>query len=186
MSPALHLKYRPQTLAELVGQNYIQIALNNAVKNQQIAPAYLFTGVRGTGKTSTARILAKSLNCQKNPHPTTTPCGKCASCRSIAQSTHLDVTEIDAASHNGVDDARELIQLCNFAPTQSRYRIFIVDECHQLTTASQNCLLKAIEEPPSHVVFILCTTELHKVLPTIISRCQTFNFKALSVVVCQV
>lgn len=181
MSLALHLKYRPQTLAELVGQNYIQIALTNAVKNQQIAPAYLFTGVRGTGKTSTARILAKSLNCQKNPDPTINPCGKCPSCGSISKSTNLDVTEIDAASHNGVDDARELIQLCNFAPTQSRYRIFIVDECHQLTTASQNCLLKAIEEPPSHVIFILCTTELHKVLPTIVSRCQTFNFKALSV-----
>ncbi|MGK7875400.1 MAG: DNA polymerase III subunit gamma/tau [Xenococcaceae cyanobacterium] len=180
MHQALHLKYRPRTFAELVGQDYIQTALTNAVTQGQIAPAYLFTGPRGTGKTSTARILAKSLNCLESKHPTASPCGKCQSCKTIEKSTNLDVSEIDAASHNGVDDARELIEHSNFAPTQSRYRVFIVDECHQLTKASQNCLLKAIEEPPAHVVFILCTTELHKVLPTIISRCQTFNFKALS------
>lgn len=180
MLQALHLKYRPQMLSELVGQNYVQITLSNAIQNERIAPAYMFTGVRGTGKTSTARILAKSLNCQKSQKPTTNPCGKCQSCRNIAKSTSFDVTEIDAASHNGVDDARDLIKLTNFAPSMSRYRVFIIDECHQLTTASQNCLLKAIEEPPNRVIFILCTTELHKVLPTIISRCQIFNFQALS------
>jgi DNA polymerase-3 subunit gamma/tau len=181
MNQALHLKYRPQTLSDLVGQVTIGTTLTNAITTQHIAPAYLFTGPRGTGKTSTARILAKSLNCLESDSPTPTPCGQCLSCRGIEKSTSLDVSEIDAASHNGVDDARELIEHSSFAPAQGRYRIFILDECHQLTSASQNALLKVIEEPPSRCVFILCTTEPHKVLPTITSRCQTFNFKALSV-----
>ncbi|AFZ28353.1 DNA polymerase III, subunit gamma/tau (plasmid) [Cylindrospermum stagnale PCC 7417] len=178
---ALHQKYRPQTLAELVGQPYIKTALTNAVKNLQIAPAYLFTGSRGTGKTSTARIFAKSLNCLNTKKPTDKPCGICQSCRSIETSNSLDVSEIDAASNNGVDDARALIERCTLVPVAGRYRIFILDESHQLTTQSQNALLKCIEEPPPHVVFILCTTELHKVLPTIVSRCQVFNFRTLSV-----
>jgi DNA polymerase III subunit gamma/tau len=180
MHQALHLKYRPQTLAQLVGQDLISQTLSNAITTQQIAPAYLFTGLRGTGKTSTARILAKSLNCLQTDHPTITPCGECASCRAIEKSIALDVREIDAASHNGVDDARELIEHSSFAPTQGRYRIFILDEAHMLTTASQNALLKVIEEPPARVVFMLCTTEAHKVLPTIASRCQSFNFKTIS------
>ncbi|MBD2295172.1 DNA polymerase III subunit gamma/tau [Anabaena sphaerica FACHB-251] len=178
---ALHQKYRPQTLAELVGQPYIKTALTNAVKHSQIAPAYLFTGSRGTGKTSTARIFAKSLNCLNSKKPTDKPCGICQSCRSIESSNSLDVSEIDAASNNGVDDARALIERCTLAPVAGRYRIFILDESHQLTTQSQNALLKCIEEPPPHVVFILCTTEQHKVLPTIISRCQVFNFRTLSI-----
>ncbi|MEZ2247010.1 DNA polymerase III subunit gamma/tau [Microcoleus sp.] len=181
MYQPLHLKYRPKTLQELVGQDSIKTALTNAIVSSKIAPAYLFTGPRGTGKTSTARILAKSLSCLNTKQPTTTPCGQCSSCKTIDSSSSLDVTEIDAASHNGVDDARELIQHSNFAPAMSRYRIWILDECHQLSTSAQNALLKCLEEPPAHVVFILCTTEAHKLLPTIISRCQTFNFRALSV-----
>ncbi|HEY9628321.1 MAG TPA: DNA polymerase III subunit gamma/tau [Coleofasciculaceae cyanobacterium] len=180
MTQPLHLAYRPQTLAALVGQPYVQTALTNAIAYQQIAPAYLFNGSRGTGKTSTARIFAKSLNCLSDEAPTVTPCGTCQSCRSIEWSNSLDVTEIDAASHNGVDEARELAHMVNLAPVLGRYRIVILDKCHQLTTQSQNALLKCIEEPPSHVVFILCTTELHKVLPTIVSRCQRFEFRALA------
>ncbi|MBX9252421.1 DNA polymerase III subunit gamma/tau [Desmonostoc muscorum CCALA 125] len=178
---ALHQKYRPQTIAELVGQPYIKTTLTNAVKYLQIAPAYLFTGSRGTGKTSTARIFAKSLNCLNTKKPTDQPCGICQSCRSIETSNSLDVSEIDAASNNGVDDARALIERSTFAPVAGRYRIFILDECHCLTGNAFNALLKCIEEPPPHVVFILCTTELHKVLPTIVSRCQVFNFRTLSV-----
>ncbi|KAM3101046.1 DNA polymerase III subunit gamma/tau [Phormidesmis sp. 146-12] len=181
MTTALHLAYRPQTLQDLVGQPMIQRTLSNSIAQQHIAPAYLFTGSRGTGKTSTARIFAKSLNCLDDDRPTTEPCGECQSCRSIEVSNSLDVTEIDAASHNGVDDARELTQRVNLAPVLGRYRIVIVDECHQLTTQAQNALLKCIEEPPKHVVFILCTTEAHKVLPTIASRCQRFEFRVLSV-----
>jgi DNA polymerase-3 subunit gamma/tau len=180
MNQALHLKYRPQTLSELVGQNLIRTTLANAIASSKIAPAYLFTGSRGTGKTSTARIFAKSLNCLATKKPTTKPCGRCQSCRAIEKSISLDVTEIDAASHNGVDDARQLIESSSFAPTQGRYRIYLIDECQMLTHAAQNALLKLIEEPPPRVIFILCTTEIHKVLPTIISRCQTFNFKTHS------
>jgi len=181
MNTALHLAYRPQMLDDLVGQVYTQRTLRNAIALQRIAPAYLFTGPRGTGKTSTARIFAKSLNCLKYDRPTPTPCGECQSCRSIEVSNSLDVTEIDAASHNGVDDARELTQRVNLAPVLGRYRIILLDEAQMLTSQAQNALLKCIEEPPSHVVFILCTTEAHKVLPTITSRCQRFEFRALSV-----
>lgn len=181
MYQPLHLKYRPKNLQELVGQDTIKTTLTNAIASSKIAQAYLFTGPRGTGKTSTARILAKSLNCLNSKQPTATPCGECSSCKTIDSTSSLDVTEIDAASHNGVDDVRELIQHSNFAPAMSRYRIWILDECHQLSTSAQNALLKCLEEPPAHVVFILCTTEAHKVLPTIISRCQTFNFRSLSV-----
>ena len=181
MNNSLHLKYRPKTLAQLVGQDLIRTTLTNAISSEQIAPAYLFTGPRGTGKTSSARILAKSLNCLNSDLPTPTPCGKCAACRSIDTGSSLDVREIDAASHNGVDDARALIEHSGFAPTQGRYRVFIIDECHALTSNAQNALLKVTEEAGgSKVVFIFCTTEAHKVLPTIISRCQTFNFQALS------
>ncbi|MFB2922912.1 DNA polymerase III subunit gamma/tau [Aerosakkonema funiforme] len=181
MHQPLSLKYRPKTLSSLVGQEPIKTALTNAITSIKIAPAYLFTGPRGTGKTSTARILAKSLNCLNSQTPTATPCNKCTSCKAIDAGNSLDVSEIDAASHNGVEDARELISSSNFAPAMSRYRVFVLDECHQLSSSAQNALLKCIEEPPSHVVFILCTTEAHKVLPTISSRCQTFNFKALSI-----
>jgi len=177
---ALHQKYRPKTLAELVGQPYVQTALTNAIDRMYVAPAYLFTGSRGTGKTSTARIFAKSLNCLSFDGPTDEPCGTCQSCRSIEASNSLDVSEIDAASNNGVDDARALIERSSFAPVIGRYRVFLLDESHMLTPQSQNALLKCIEEPPPHVLFILCTTEVHKVLPTIVSRCQVFHFRALS------
>jgi len=176
----LTTKYRPQQLADLCGQGLIQQTLINTVKSKKIAPAYLFTGHRGTGKTSTARILAKSLNCLSSEQPTITPCGECQSCRSIEKSTSLDVTEIDAASHNGVDDARQLVERSNLAPAIGRYRVWILDECHMLTSQAMSALLKCLEEPPAKVVFILATTEPHKLLPTIISRCQVLNFRSLS------
>jgi DNA polymerase-3 subunit gamma/tau len=176
----LHLKYRPQILADLIGQDFVRVTLTNAITNNQLTSAYLFTGVRGTGKTSTARILAKSLNCLNTSSPTVSPCNKCTPCQGINQVTALDVTEIDAASHNSIDDARALIEQSNFAPINSRYKIFILDEFHMLSNSAQNALLKLLEEPPTNTLFILCTTELHKVLPTISSRCQVFNFKAIS------
>lgn len=179
----LPLKYRPQQLEDLIGQEFIKTTLKNALTAKRIAPAYLFAGPRGTGKTSTARIMAKSLNCLAVDRPTVKPCGECSSCRNIERSNAIDVTEIDAASHNGVDNARELIELSHLAPAQVRYKVFIIDEAHGLTTAAQNALLKLLEEPPERTIFILCTTELHKVLPTIISRCQLFNFKSLSQIV---
>ena len=177
---SLPLKYRPQQIEDLIGQEFITTTLKNALTAEKITPAYLFAGPRGTGKTSTARILAKSLNCLSVEQPTVKPCGECSSCRSIERSNAIDVTEIDAASHNGVDNARELIELSHLAPTQVRYKMFLIDECHCLTSAAQNALLKLIEEPPARTIFILCTTELHKVLSTIVSRCQLFNFKSLS------
>ncbi|MEG4289461.1 DNA polymerase III subunit gamma/tau [Microcoleus sp. C2C3] len=181
MYAALPQKYRPHSLSELAGQEYIQRTLSNAVKTNKIAPAYLFAGERGTGKTSTARILAKSLNCTSADKPTVKPCGKCQSCRSIEKGSSLDVAEIDAASHNGVDDARAPIERSHFAPVISRYRVFILDEVHCLSSQAFNALLKCLEEPPHHFVFILCTTEQHKVLPTINSRCQTFLFRSLPI-----
>lgn len=181
MYATLPQKYRPRTLSELAGQEYIQKTLSNAIKANKIAPAYLFAGERGTGKTSTARIFAKSLNCTATNKPTVTPCGQCQSCRSIEKGSSLDVAEIDAASHNGVEDARALIERAHFAPAMSRYRVFVLDECHQLSFQAQNALLKCIEEPPANVVFILCTTEQHKVLATISSRCQVFHFRVLSI-----
>lgn len=177
----LHLKYRPQTLQELMGQSIIVRTLTNAIENQKIASTYLFTGPRGTGKTSTARIIAKSLNCLNSQEPTTNPCGECISCRAIEKGSSLDVIEIDAASNNGIDDIRELISRAALAPVQGRYRIFILDESHQLSTSAQNALLKCIEEPPEKTIFILATTEVHKLLPTIVSRCQVFNFKSISI-----
>ncbi|MCL1475420.1 DNA polymerase III subunit gamma/tau [Argonema antarcticum] len=181
MYAALPQKYRPRTLSELAGQEYIQKTLYNAIKANKIAPAYLLAGERGTGKTSTARIFAKSLNCMATDKPTVTPCGKCHSCRSIEKGSSLDVAEIDAASHNGVEDARNLIERAHFAPAMSRYRVFVLDEFHQLSSQAQNALLKCIEEPPANVVFILCTTEQHKILATISSRCQVFHFRVLSI-----
>lgn len=175
----LHHKYRPQTFAELVGQEAIATTLVNALKQQKIAPAYLFTGARGTGKTSSARILAKSLNCLKSDRPTEKPCGVCEVCRSIADGSALDVIEIDAASNTGVDNIRELIERSQFAPVQCRYKVYVVDECHMLSTAAFNALLKTLEEPPDRVIFVLATTDPQRVLPTIISRCQRFDFRRI-------
>lgn len=175
----LHHKYRPQTFADLVGQEAIATTLTNAIRTERIAPAYLFTGSRGTGKTSSARILAKSLNCLKENKPTEHPCGICDVCRGIAKSSTLDVVEIDAASNTGVDNIRELIERAQFAPMQCRYKVYVIDECHQLSGAAFNALLKTLEEPPKHVIFVLATTDPQRVLPTIISRCQKFDFRRI-------
>jgi DNA polymerase-3 subunit gamma/tau len=175
----LHHKYRPQTFAQLVGQSAIATTLSTALRSQRIAPAYLFTGARGTGKTSSARIFAKSLNCLKFDRPTDTPCGQCDVCRAIAGGSALDVIEIDAASNTGVDNIRELIERAQFAPVQCRYKVYVIDECHMLSTAAFNALLKTLEEPPDRVVFVLATTDPQRVLPTIISRCQRFDFRRI-------
>ena len=174
----LYRKYRPQTFKDLVGQEALSQTLTNAILNSRVAHAYLFTGPRGTGKTSTARILAKSLNCEKGPTPT--PCGVCSSCVSIASGNALDVIEIDAASNRSVEDARDLIDRVQFAPVAGRYKVYIIDEVHMLTSQAFNTLLKTLEEPPPNLVFILATTEAHKVLETIISRCQRFDFRRIS------
>ncbi len=177
----LHHKYRPQTFADLVGQEAIATTLTNAIRQNRIAPAYLFTGPRGTGKTSSARILAKSLNCLNTNGPTETPCGQCEVCRTIARGSSLDTIEIDAASNTGVDNIRELIERVQFSPVQSRYKVYIIDEVHMLSTAAFNALLKTLEEPPDRVVFVLATTDPQRVLPTIISRCQRFDFRRIPV-----
>ncbi|OAB59611.1 DNA polymerase III subunit gamma/tau [Phormidium willei BDU 130791] len=176
----LHHKYRPATFADLVGQTAIASTLTNAIRQERIAPAYLFCGPRGTGKTSSARIFAKSLNCLSSDRPTETPCGTCDTCRSIARGSSLDVIEIDAASNTGVDNIRELIERAQFAPVQARYKVYIIDECHMLSTAAFNSLLKTLEEPPAHVIFILATTDPQRVLPTIISRCQRFDYRRIA------
>ncbi|MEA5451681.1 DNA polymerase III subunit gamma/tau [Leptolyngbya sp. CCNP1308] len=175
----LHHKYRPQTFGALVGQDAIATTLTSALNQRRIAPAYLFCGPRGTGKTSSARILAKSLNCIAQDHPTPNPCGVCDTCRSITNGSALDFIEIDAASNTGVDNIRELIERAQFAPVQCRYKVYVVDECHMLSTAAFNALLKTLEEPPSNVVFILATTDPQRVLPTIISRCQRFDYRRI-------
>jgi len=166
-------KYRPQTFDDLVGQTHVSHTLKNAVAQNRLAHAYLFVGPRGVGKTSTARILAKSLNCVKGP--TITPCGVCDNCREIAGGNSLDVIEIDGASNNSVEDVRQLRENVRYAPAKGRYKIYLIDEVHMLSAAAFNALLKTLEEPPEHVKFIFATTEPQKVLPTIISRCQRFD-----------
>jgi len=170
-------KYRPQTFAEVAGQGVVARTLANAITSNRVAHAYLFTGPRGVGKTSTARILAKALACESGPTPT--PCGICQHCRMITDGTHPDIVEIDAARFNGVDNIRELSDGVNFAPTLARLRIYVLDEVHMLSTAAWNALLKVLEEPPPHVRFIFATTEVEKVLPTVLSRCQRFDFRAI-------
>ncbi|MBW4433202.1 MAG: DNA polymerase III subunit gamma/tau [Pelatocladus maniniholoensis HA4357-MV3] len=177
----LHLKYRPQSFAQLVGQQAIATTLTNAITSGRIAPAYLFTGPRGTGKTSSARILAKSLNCQHSDSPTPEPCGKCDSCTAITGGSSLDVVEIDAASNSGVENIKQIIDRTYVAPVNSRYKVYCIDECHSLSNQAFQALLKTLEEPPANVVFVLCTTEVHKVPATIASRCQRFDFKRIAV-----
>jgi DNA polymerase-3 subunit gamma/tau len=175
----LHHKYRPQRFDQLVGQEAIAATLSNALRTGRIAPAYLFCGPRGTGKTSSARILARSLNCIGSDGPTPEPCGVCELCTSIAAGNALDVIEIDAASNTGVDNIRELIERSRFAPVQARWKVYVVDECHMLSTAAFNALLKTLEEPPPRVVFVLATTDPQRVLATILSRCQRFDFRRI-------
>ena len=174
----LYRKYRPQKLEQVVGQEHIKKALKNAIELNKISHAYLFTGPRGTGKTSTARIFAKSLNCKEGP--TISPCGVCENCVDITNSTPMDVIEIDAASNRKVEDAQNILEKVMYAPVNSRYKIYIIDEVHMLSTTAFNALLKTLEEPPKNVIFILATTEVHKVLDTIKSRCQRFDFKRIT------
>ena len=174
----LYRKYRPQTFHDLIGQENIVNALSNAIKLKKIAHAYLLCGPRGTGKTSSARILAKSLNCKEGP--TLSPCGKCPSCQDIMNSVPVDVIEIDAASNRSVEDTQAILEKIQYVPVNGRYKIYVIDEVHMLTNHAFNALLKTLEEPPENVIFILATTEPHKVLETIISRCQRFDFRRIT------
>lgn len=174
----LYRKYRPQTLDTLVGQEHIKKTLTSAIELGKISHAYLFTGPRGTGKTSTARILAKSLNCKNGP--TVQPCGECESCKDITNSIPIDVIEIDAASNRKVEDAQNILEKIQYVPVNGKYKIYIIDEVHMLTNTAFNALLKTLEEPPENVIFILATTEAHKVLDTIKSRCQRFDFRRIT------
>ena len=176
---ALYRRWRPESVADLVGQEHISRTLSRAVTSGQTSHAYLFTGPRGTGKTSTAKILARALNCAEGP--TLTPCGVCDSCRSISDGSSMDVFEIDAASNRGIDEIRDLRESVKFAPTEGHYKIYIIDEVHMLTTEAFNALLKTLEEPPERVIFILATTEPHKVPATIQSRCQRYDFHRITV-----
>src|ERR1700760_3456838 len=173
-SPSLYRRHRPGSFDEVVGQAHVVRTLRNAVKQDKVHHAYLFVGSRGTGKTSTAKILAACLNCEQGP--TIEPCGKCDSCVSIASATSLDVVEMDAASNNSVDDIRDLRERVGYAPVGGRHKVYILDEAHMLTTAAWNAFLKTLEEPPPHTIFVLATTEANKVLPTVVDRCHRFDF----------
>lgn len=177
MYQVLARKYRPQTFAELVSQDHVRTTLENAIRQNRIAHGYIFSGQRGTGKTSVARILARCLNCVQGP--TASPCGQCASCLEIHAGGSVDVIEIDAASNRGINEMRELRESVRYRPARDRYKIFIIDEAHQITNEAFNALLKTLEEPPEWVVFLLCTTEAHKIPATIASRCQQFSFRSV-------
>ena len=177
-------KYRPQTFSELLGQDALVKTITNAIKNNRLHHAYILTGIRGVGKTTTARIIAKALNCtgkDATNGPTVNPCGICENCRAIAESRHIDVLELDAASRTGVDDIREILDGVRYRPTNGRYKVYIIDEIHMLSKQAFNALLKTLEEPPSHVIFIFATTEIRKVPVTVLSRCQRFDLQRLSI-----
>jgi len=176
----LYRKYRPQDFNEVVGQNHIKTTLQHELETGKIAHAYLFCGPRAVGKTTLSRVFSKALNCENRKEGESNPCNKCSSCLDISKNNSLDIIEIDAASHTGVDNVREnIINASRLAPTKSKYKVFIIDEVHMLSINAFNALLKIMEEPPSHVIFILCTTEIHKVPTTVISRCQRFDFKKI-------
>ena len=175
----LYNKWRPQTFADVVGQEPTVRTLQNSLASGQVAHAYIFAGPRGSGKTSLARILAKALNCLQGVQPE--PCGKCDACTDVVEGRFLDLVELDAASNRGIEDIRDLRERVNFAPVNGRYKFYLIDEVHQLTPEASNALLKTLEEPPEHAVFVLATTEIHRVLPTILSRCQRFDFRRISV-----
>lgn len=178
MSTVIYRKYRPQTFADLTGQEPIRKTLENEIKTGKISHAYLFTGPRGLGKTTSARLLAKAVNCQNRKEGESEPCNNCQHCQAVIAGNFLDLIEIDAASHTGVDNVREtIIEAVRFSPNQAKYKVFIIDEVHMLSNSSFNALLKTLEEPPAHAIFILCTTEPHNIPETIISRCQRFDFK---------
>ncbi len=178
-SQVFYRRWRPQTLAEVVGQEQVTKTLQNALISGHVSHAYLFCGPRGTGKTSTGRILAKAVNCLTNEGKGE-PCNSCEMCGAITEGRALDVIEIDAASNTGVDNIRDLREKVNYAPNEARYKVYIIDEVHMLSTSASNALLKTLEEPPPHVIFVLATTEVHKVLPTVMSRCQRFDFRRIS------
>src|SRR5690606_21367180 len=171
-------KYRPQTFETVVGQEHITTTLKNAIRNQHLAHAYLFCGPRGVGKTTCARILARTINCE-SPTPDTEACGKCSTCLSFEDNASFNIFEVDAASNSSVDDIRALTEQVRYAPQHGKYKIYIIDEVHMLSASAFNAFLKTLEEPPSYAIFILATTEKHKILPTILSRCQIFDFKRI-------
>ena len=176
---SFYRKWRPQTFSEIVGQEYVVKTLQNSISKNRISHSYIFCGPKGTGKTSLARVFAKGLNCEKGP--TANPCNKCSNCLSIAAGTNVDVIEIDAASNRGIDDIRDLREKVKYLPVNLRKKVYIIDEAHQITPAAFNAFLKVLEEPPEHVIFIMATTEPHEVLPTIMSRCQRFDFEPVPV-----
>ncbi len=182
MGQALYRKWRPQTWDEVVGQDHIIQTLRNAVRGERVAHAYLFAGPRGTGKTTTARLLAKAVNCLE-PSLEDRPCNNCAHCQAISEGRFLDLIEIDAASNTSVEDVRDLREKINFSPNEGRFKVYIIDEVHMLSTAAFNALLKTLEEPPAHAIFVLATTEVHKIPATVLSRCQRHEFRRLPIVV---
>ena len=169
----LYRTYRPSKFCEVGGQDYIVKTLVNAIKNNKIAHAYLFAGPRGTGKTSVAKLFAKAINCESFKNEA---CDKCENCEAYLEGSHPDIIEMDAASNNGVDDIREIVEQVPYAPLMGKYKVYIIDEVHMLSTQAFNALLKTLEEPPAHVIFILATTDPQKVIPTVLSRCQRYNF----------
>jgi len=176
MTQALYRKYRPKEWAEVMGQDHIVTTLKNAIAADRVGHAYLFAGSRGTGKTTLARLLAKAVNCT-NPDSTKRPCNECDHCKAVNDNRFMDLIEIDAASNTSVDDVRDLRDKINFSPSQGKYKIYIIDEVHMLSTTAFNALLKTLEEPPPHVIFVLATTEIHKIPATVLSRCQRHEFR---------